>query len=205
MRTIVIASGKGGTGKTTLTALLAHRAAQEGTVVVADADVDAANLPIALRAETVSCEDFAGGSTAVVNPALCIGCAMCARACRFDAILWSDVTSMIQSYSVDPLMCEGCGLCVHLCPSDAIELVPNIAGVSCVGQATTGSISYGELKPAQDLSGKLVTKVRELADGLAKENEADWILVDGPPGIGCPVIASVTGADVLIAVTLSVR
>ncbi len=201
MKTVVIASGKGGTGKTTLTALLAHRAALEGTVVVADADVEAANLPIALRAESTSCEEFAGGATAVVDPALCVACCMCARACRFDAILWPDETSFAQTYRVDPLVCEGCGLCAELCPSDAITMVPSIAGRACVGTAATGPIAFGELQPAQDLSGKLVTAVRERGDALADEHEADWILVDGPPGIGCPVIASVSGADVLVAVT----
>lgn len=201
MKTVVIASGKGGTGKTTLTALLAHRAALEGTVVVVDADVEAANLPIALRAESTSCVEFPGGATAVVDPTRCIACCMCARACRFDAIIWPDETSFAQTYRVDPLVCEGCGLCAELCPSDAITMVPGIAGRACAGTATTGPIAYGELQPAQDLSGKLVTAVRERGDALADEHEADWILVDGPPGIGCPVIASVSGADLLVAVT----
>jgi MinD superfamily P-loop ATPase len=196
MRTIVVASGKGGTGKTTLAALLAHFLARDRPIVVADCDVEASNLPLALRAEITSRQAFAGAEKAVVDEYACSGCEICLDNCRFEAIS----SSYDGIAEVDEWSCEGCGACATACPSGAISMEPREAGESLTGTCSTGSIVYGRLHPGQDLSGKLVTAVREHARDLAEEVGAELVLVDGPPGIGCPVIASISGADGLLAV-----
>lgn len=196
MKTLVIASGKGGTGKTTLSALFARFAAQARPLVVADCDVEASNLPLALRAEVTSREAFPGSEKAVVGEDLCSGCERCLDSCRFDAI------SMLVDGAarIDEWACEGCGACAPACSSGAISLEPRQAGELLGGECCSGAIVFGQLQPGQDLSGKLVTSVRERAKALAEEQGADLVLVDGPPGIGCPVIASISGADGLLAV-----
>lgn len=201
MKTVVIASGKGGTGKTTLTALFALLAAREGKVVVADADVEASNLPIALAAQTRSCEKFQGGAVARIEPITCANCGMCARVCRFDAIVVPARGNERERHSVDPWACEGCGACLWACRYGAIKMVKATAGEACIGTALTGPIAFGQLGPGEDLSGRLVTEVRERAKNAAVDHGADYLLIDGPPGIGCPVIAAITNTDILVAVT----
>lgn len=193
MKTLVIASGKGGTGKTTLTAVFAQAASRNGRVVLADCDVEASNLPIALHADLTSCESFPGAAKAVVDPWLCAGCGACVEACRFSAARLVDMRAV-----VDPWACEGCGACAVACQRGAIVMEQGTAGMAAVGAAATGAIAFGQLDPGQDLSGKLVTEVRRSAAEMA-EGEA-LLLIDGPPGVGCPVIASVTNADLLLAV-----
>ncbi|MGA9760992.1 MAG: ATP-binding protein [Gaiellaceae bacterium] len=196
MKTLVVASGKGGTGKTTLSALFAGFSAQEHPLVVADCDVEASNLPLALRTEITSREAFAGSEKAVVDEDLCSGCERCLDSCRFDAIsMLFDGTAQIDEWS-----CEGCGACATACRRGAISLEPRQAGELFGGECSTGAIVFGQLQPGQDLSGKLVTSVRERAKALAEQRGAELVLVDGPPGIGCPVIASISGADGLLAV-----
>jgi MinD superfamily P-loop ATPase len=196
MKTLVVASGKGGTGKTTLAALFARFAARERPLVVADCDVEASNLPLALGAEIRSREAFAGSEKAVVDEDLCIGCERCLDSCRFDAIS----TLVDGTARVDEWSCEGCGACATACPHGAISLEPRQAGELLAGECSAGAIVFGQLRPGQDLSGKLVTSVRERAKALAEERGAGLVLVDGPPGIGCPVIASISGADGIVAV-----
>jgi len=198
MRTVVFASGKGGTGKTTLAALAAHAWAPRG-VVLADCDVEAANLPIALGARETGARPFAGGGAAVIDQELCRGCGACARVCRFDAIV-PGRTGSRPTLVVDAFACEGCGACVEQCPDGAISMTGTIAGRVVEAVSTAGPMVYGELEPGEDLSGKLVTEVRGAAVRIAEAGGVQTVLVDGPPGVGCPVTASVTNADLLVAV-----
>lgn len=195
MKTIALASGKGGTGKTTITALFALFASGESSVVVVDADVEASNLPIALGAEHVLCQPFPGTSTAVIDTDVCTGCGLCVQACRFDAVGQQAQAGM---YVVDPWSCEGCGHCAYVCPAGAIQLEGSRAGAACVADSRVGRMAFGQLEPGEDLSGRLVTEVRQL--GVQQAAQADYLLIDGPPGTGCPVIASLANVDMLVAV-----
>lgn len=196
MKTVVVASGKGGTGKTTLSAVFARTASEWLAVVVADGDVEASNLPLALHTTDVSCTPFAGGSRAVIDRDACTGCNRCAHVCRFGAI--SPETS--GKYVIDPFACEGCRRCVSSCPARAIAMVPATAGEACSGVSTVGPIAFGQLGPGEDLSGRLVTEVRRLASEAAEQHAADLVVIDGPPGVGCPLISAVASTDMLIAV-----
>lgn len=196
-RRVVFASGKGGTGKTTLAALMAIHAAREMPLVLADCDVEAANLPLALGAEDVSREPFAGWPAAAIDAAACNSCGVCLQVCRFEAVVYSGVR---RDFSIDPLLCEGCALCASACPYDAIVLTPRESGEVIVARSAAGPLVYGRLRPGQDLSGKLVTEVRTLADRLADDGAAELVLVDGPPGTGCPATAAIANTDLLIAV-----
>ena len=191
-----MASGKGGTGKTTLTALFAHLASAGLRVTVADADVEASNLPLALRVGAVACETFEGGGKAVIAEDACAGWALCVDVCRFEAI--SALPS--GSYGVDPFACEGCRRCVTVCPNGAISIHAGRAGEVCDGDSAIGPVAFGQLGPGEDLSGKLVTEVRRHADTAAERHAAQVLLIDGPPGIGCPLIAAVANADLVVAV-----
>jgi MinD superfamily P-loop ATPase len=195
MRTIVVASGKGGTGKTTLTAAFAHLAARDHRIVVADADVEGSNLPLALRVRTDECVAFSGGVEALVDRAACSACGECATVCRFGAIVAEQ-----DAYSVDSFSCEGCGRCIRVCPTAAIRMVPRDAGEACIGHSEVGPAAFGQLGPGQDLSGRLVTEVRRLAADAVERSDAELLLIDGPPGIGCPLIAAVANTDLLVAV-----
>lgn len=199
MRTVVFASGKGGTGKTTLTALASHVWARRG-VVLADCDVEAANLPIALAASEESSRPFPGGSVAVIDQDVCRGCGACARVCRFDAIVPGSVSFTRPTLAVDAFSCEGCGACVSQCPDHAIAMTSSIAGRIVTAASAVGPLVYGELEPGEDLSGKLVTEVRGAAREIADRTGAELLVVDGPPGVGCPVIASVTNTDLVVGV-----
>lgn len=196
MKSVVVASGKGGTGKTTLTAVFAHLAARHLAVAVSDADVEASNLPLALHVRDASCTDFPGLATASILPAECSECGRCVESCRFDAI----ALHASGSYVVDPFACEGCGRCATVCPSGAIVMAPSSAGEACRGTSVLGPIALGQLGPGQDLSGKLVTEVRRLGRDAAQEHSADVLLIDGPPGTGCPLIAAVASTDLVVAV-----
>lgn len=200
MKQLVILSGKGGTGKTTVAAALTHLAAQTGgtgskRVVIADADVDAANLGLVLAPVTQETHDFTGGKVAVVDPALCIACGRCAEVCRFDAVREGD------AYTVDPIACEGCAACTYECRVNAIEMEPQHVGQWFVATTRYGPLYHAHLFAGQENSGKLVTLVKQMARLRAFDDAADLLLVDGPPGIGCPVIAALSGADLALIVT----
>ncbi|MDY0340357.1 MAG: ATP-binding protein [Coriobacteriia bacterium] len=202
MQRIIFASGKGGTGKTTLTALTARLLAEGGTpIALADCDVEAANLPIALGAQETSREPFAGGSKAVLDPDVCRGCGACALVCRFDALSTDENYYRTHAYVIDPWACEGCGACVPACLFDAITMVQSQAGEVISAEASIGPMVYGRLAPGEDLSGKLVTEVRRQADALAAERSLEAMWIDGPPGVGCPAIAAITGTDLVVGVT----
>ena len=189
IREIVIVSGKGGTGKTSLAAAFAALA-KNG--ILCDADVDAADLHLLMQPEVKERTDFMGGSKAVINPDLCTGCGTCLTLCRFDAI--SD------RYEVDPIRCEGCGVCVDFCPEQAIEFPVQRCGEWYISATRFGPMVHARLGIAEENSGRLVSLVRKETRQLAEERGLELILTDGPPGIGCPVIAAIGGATALVIV-----
>ena len=189
IREIVIVSGKGGTGKTSLAAAFAALA-KNG--ILCDADVDAADLHLLMQPEVKEQTDFMGGSKAVIDPDLCTGCGTCRTLCRFDAI--SD------RYEVDPIRCEGCGVCVDFCPEQAIAFPVQRCGEWYVSDTRFGPMVHARLGIAEENSGRLVSLVRKETRQLAEERGLDLILTDGPPGIGCPVIAAIGGATALVIV-----
>lgn len=196
MKELVILSGKGGTGKTTVAAALAHLAAQEARLVLADADVDAANLELVVGAEVEARHEFHGGKEAIVDPALCTACGRCAEVCRFGAIIPGE-----PAYAVDDVLCEGCAVCFYQCPAEAIRMQEALDGYWLLSRSRYGPMVHGSLRAGRENSGKLVALVKEKARGLVEQTGADLLLVDGPPGIGCAVIASLSGASLVLAVT----
>jgi MinD superfamily P-loop ATPase len=195
MKQLVILSGKGGTGKTTVTAALAHLASRERAIVMADADVDAANLELVLDPTKLETQDFAGGKAAVIDAAECTGCGTCAEVCRFDAIVPSDGV-----YRVEGLACEGCAACYYQCPSEAIRMEEQRDGQWFRSDTRFGPLFHAHLFAGQENSGKLVTMVKQQARQQVLDTQAALLLVDGPPGIGCPVIAACSGADLALHV-----
>jgi MinD superfamily P-loop ATPase len=195
LKEIVVISGKGGTGKTSLTSSFAVLG---GTaLVVADCDVDAADMHLLLNPKTEYEEDFYSGKTAVIETEGCVHCYKCKNVCRFDAINVID-----GEFVVDELNCEGCSYCFHICPTRTIKMPDALSGKFFISKSRLGStLVHARLNIAADNSGKLVTKVRDEAKRVAKEEKKKLILVDGPPGIGCPVVASLTGADLAVIVT----
>ena len=192
MREIVVLSGKGGTGKTTLTAALAHRAKSP---IICDLDVDAPDMHLLLRPGKEMVTKFMSGHEAVIRPEACERCGTCASACQYDAIQDEDPPR------VNPLKCEGCKLCVALCPAEAIDFVPNHCGDWYRSRTRFGTMVHAQLFPAEENSGRLVALLRQQARALAEDRGLDLILSDGPPGIGCPVIAALSGIDLAVLVT----
>lgn len=193
MKELVIISGKGGTGKTSVTgsfAALAKRA------VLADCDVDAADLYLLLQPDVQEEHDFYSGHEAVIREADCIGCGQCAELCRFDA-----VEAAGSVFCIDPVACEGCGVCVHFCPEKAIDFPDALCGKWFISKTRHGRMVHARLGIAAENSGKLVSTVRQQARQFATAIQSSWLIVDGPPGTGCPVIASITGADTVLVVT----
>ncbi len=190
MKQIVIISGKGGTGKTVVAGALAALASNK---IMVDGDVDAANLHLLLQPVVRSRHEFRSGRTAVIDEKLCTRCGTCIEVCRFKAIR-PDIT-------MEPFSCEGCGLCSRICPCGAIRMEENIAGEWFVSDTRFGPFVHAKLGVAQANSGKLVAKVRQTAEELAVKQNAQYVIIDGPPGIGCPVIASLSGVDCALVVT----
>ena len=193
MKELVIISGKGGTGKTSVTASFAALAKK---AVLADCDVDAADLHLILNPKIKETHDFYSGHEAIIRPADCTACGLCQTLCRFEAIQESEGTLEIVSSS-----CEGCGVCVEFCPAKAIDFPSRLCGEWFQSQTRFGPLLHARLGIGAENSGKLVSTVRSQARQFAQAILSDWILVDGPPGTGCPVIASITGADAVLAVT----
>lgn len=190
MKQIVVISGKGGTGKTMLTGAFAALAENK---IMADCDVDAANLHLLLNPSVKERHLFKSGASAKINPSLCTFCGQCITACRFQAIN--------PEFVVNPIHCEGCGLCARLCPVNAVHMEENTAGEWFVSETRYGPFVHAKLGIAEENSGKLVAKVRQTAKELADKNQANYVIVDGPPGIGCPVIASLSGVNLAVVVT----
>lgn len=193
MKEIVIASGKGGTGKTSLAATFASLAAAEAKTVLADCDVDAADLHLILSPEVLERLPFVSGVEARIDGGKCLSCGKCAQLCRYGGILREG-----KSYRVDS--CEGCGVCARFCPSGAISLEPRHCGEWFRSSTRFGPFVHARLAPLAENSGKLVALVRREARKAAEETGADYLVVDGCPGVGCPVISSITGADLVVAV-----
>ncbi|MDX9754380.1 MAG: ATP-binding protein [bacterium] len=200
MKEIVVISGKGGTGKTSLTASFA---ALTPRLAIADCDVDAADLHLILDPKPVARAKFSGGSRARILAGHCTACGKCEELCRFDAIYYDGPGNGIveKTYRVDPIACEGCGVCAWFCTDKAIEFAPAVNGEWYKSETRFGPMVHAKLGIAEENSGKLVTLVRKEAVAIALERGLDGVLVDGSPGIGCPVIASVTGADQVLIVT----
>jgi MinD superfamily P-loop ATPase len=190
MKQLAVVSGKGGTGKTSVVASLAALA--RGRAVNADCDVDAPDLHLILRPQIRERREFFGIKRAVIDPERCTGCLSCQDHCRFGAI--SDL-------EIDPLACEGCGVCRLVCPAQAVEMVDRHSGFAYISETRYGPLVHAELLPGEEASGKLVAMVREMARDLASSLGLDLVLIDGSPGIGCPVIASLSGVDLALVVT----
>ncbi|RUM33842.1 MAG: (4Fe-4S)-binding protein [Archaeoglobus sp.] len=191
---LTVISGKGGTGKTTVTAQLAYTLSRIRRIVIADCDVDAPNLHILLNPEVVEEKPFSGLKKAKITDR-CVSCGLCYKLCRFDAIVEND-----GRYEVDEKSCEGCSLCYNACPEEAIEMVEGIRGKIFVSNTKIGRMVHAILFPGEENSGKLVMEVKELAKAEADSTGAAAIVVDGAPGIGCPVIASLASTDIALIV-----
>jgi MinD superfamily P-loop ATPase len=189
MKEIVILSGKGGTGKTTIVGSFAALAKGK---VLADCDVDAADLHLLLSPLVKQENEFWSGQVACIDEERCTQCGLCQELCRFNAI---------TDFRVDPVSCEGCGFCSHICPVEAITMKENMSGHWFVSDTSYGPLVHARLGIAQENSGKLVAVVRQQAKRIAEEQALDYIISDGPPGIGCPVISSLSGASLALLVT----
>ena len=221
MKELVVISGKGGTGKTSL---VGSFAAQAERVVTADCDVDAADLHLLLAPKIERRSSFSGGKVASINPDLCNGCGKCEELCRYGAVKKVDSGTAAKFeisfgkearerkhgsahhgrhalYTIDKIACEGCGVCAYFCPQEAISFDDEENGEWYFSSTRFGPMAHARLLPGAENSGKLVTIVRNEAKRIAEEDGIDLVLIDGSPGIGCPVIASVSGADLALVVT----
>lgn len=200
MKEIVVISGKGGTGKTSI---VASFAALANKAVLADCDVDAADLHLVLEPDVKETHDFSGGKLASIITEKCIGCGKCEEVCNFDAVRFNGPANDVaeKTYTIDPIACEGCAVCVHFCPVDAIEFKDVINGRWFISETRFGPMVHARLGIAQENSGKLVSLIRKKAKQIATEQNRNLIIADGSPGIGCPVIASITAADLVLVVT----
>lgn len=192
LKELVVLSGKGGTGKTSITASLATLCSDSALV---DCDVDAADLHLIMQPTVLRREAFSGGKRARIDSQRCNDCGKCFELCRFGAVLKDNATT------IDPIACEGCGVCAHFCTRQAIALEPVVNGEWFVSETRSGPMVHAQLGIAEENSGKLVSLIRREARLVAHEHGARTLIVDGSPGIGCPVIASITGADLALIVT----
>ncbi|MBC8209226.1 MAG: 4Fe-4S binding protein [Desulfobulbaceae bacterium] len=192
MKEVIIVSGKGGTGKTSLIGSLAELAENK---VLVDCDVDAADLHLLLAPTIIAEHDFIAGVKATVLAESCNSCGLCEELCQFGAV------TMNQQALINEMSCEGCGVCAHFCPEQAIKLHDHHCGHWFQSQTKYGPLVHAQLMPGEENSGKLVTKIKQEARQLAEAQGLDLLLVDGSPGIGCPVIASLSNADMIVAVT----
>jgi len=190
MKHIVVISGKGGTGKTTLTASLCALADKP---VIIDCDVDAADMHLLLHPTVRQRETFSGGKYAVIDSVKCVACGKCRAVCRFEAIS--------AEFKTDIFSCEGCGLCERVCPPKAIQMEDRLSGKWFVSDTKYGTMVHAELGIGEENSGKLVSKIKQAALAIAQENKTEWLIADGPPGTGCPVMASLSGANLAVIVT----
>ena len=198
MKELVVISGKGGTGKTSIAASFAVLADRP---VIADCDVDAADLHLILSPKVIQRHEFRSGHEAVIRQQDCTGCGACSLHCRFDAVKIEEKTLGVTTFSIDPISCEGCGVCVRFCPAQAIDFPERRCGEWMVSETRCGPMVHARLDVAAENSGKLVSTVRREARRIAENEHRPIVIVDGPPGIGCPVIASVTGASQVLVVT----
>ncbi len=198
MRELVVISGKGGTGKTSVAASLAVLSDRP---VIADCDVDAADLHLVFQPVVRERSEFYSGHRAVIRRNICTGCGACRNVCRFDAVGMVDTAPGDSVYFIDSTACEGCGACVRFCPAGAIDFPERHCGQWMVSDTRVGPMVHGRLGTAAENSGRLVSLIRSEARRVANADDRRSIIIDGPPGIGCPVIASVTGATMVLVVT----
>jgi len=209
MKQILVISGKGGTGKTILTASFASLTKNK---VMADCDVDAADLHLILHPKIKEKHEFKGLPKAFINQEKCTNCGECAKVCRYGAVINIDARYKMQDtkyknkkdnpqFLIDANSCEGCAICMHVCPVDAISMKDTISGEWYISETKYGPMVHAKLGIAEENSGKLVSVVRQHAKSLAQEKNLDYVIIDGPPGIGCPVIASLSGIDIALIVT----
>ena len=194
MKEITILSGKGGTGKTTISSSFANLANQ---AVMADTDVDAANLHLMNNAKIIQENNFYSGFSSYIETEKCIQCGQCFDICRFDGVK----IDKNNNYKIDSVACEGCGACEYICPQNAILSKARLTGVTKLSETKLGPLVHAKLGNGEDNSGKLVTEVRKNASELVKKLQYPLLIVDGPPGIGCPVIASLTNSNGIVLVT----
>lgn len=195
MKEIVILSGKGGTGKTSVAGAFAILAGKEA--VIGDCDVDAANMHLLLRPDFLNETDFYGGDVAVIDTDICTSCGICLEKCRFDAI-----TTDNNDYAITPLDCEGCGYCEIVCPVGAIAMVPRKTGKMYISRTRAGNqMVHASMEAGAENSGKLVTRIKQETRQIAERENVPYIIIDGSPGLGCPVIASLSGARLVVLVT----
>jgi MinD superfamily P-loop ATPase len=195
MKEIVVISGKGGTGKTSLAASLAILSGEES--IIADCDVDAADMHLLLSPDFGHRENFFSGQMATIDSDICNSCGLCMEKCRFDAIETNG-----SGYFVKPIDCEGCGYCARICPVEAINMKDQLAGEFYVSTTRiNNTLVHAKLSPGAENSGKLVAKVKNEARNLAEKENKEYVIADGSPGIGCPVISSLSGADFVVMVT----
>jgi len=204
MKEIVIISGKGGTGKTSL---VASFAALSRKAVLADCDVDAADLHLILKPTVKQRRDFIGGKLARIKSGYCVACGKCEEVCRFDAVFYDGPGNgtVEKTFRIDPIACEGCGVCAWFCDYNAIAFEPHVCGKLFVSSTRYGPMVHARLDIAEENSGKLVTLVRNTAKETAERDGLGTIIIDGSPGIGCPVISSISGTDLVVAVTEPTR
>lgn len=193
MKEIVIISGKGGTGKTSITSSFAALAQNS---VFADCDVDAADLHLILSPDVKETHDFISGHIAKVDSSKCVSCGKCGDLCRFGAVKKTG-----DKFEIEESLCEGCGVCVHFCPAKAIEFPDRNCGEWFISDTRHGPMVHAKLGIGAENSGKLVSLVRKEAREIAEKRNSEYLIVDGPPGIGCPVIASLTGSDAVVVIT----
>lgn len=198
MKQIVIISGKGGTGKTVVTGAFASLAKNK---IMADCDVDAADLHLLLKPEIKKRHEFKSGVTAFIDKELCSQCGQCVQVCRFSAVEIGKNVSGEKEFTIDPIACEGCAFCSFVCPTEAIKMEENISGEWYISDTRFGPFVHARLGIASENSGKLVALVKQKAKELAEKQNCDWIIIDGAPGIGCPVIASLSGIDYALVIT----
>lgn len=199
---LIILSGKGGTGKTSLCAAFAQlngNFQQDAGTVFVDADVDAANLSLVLQPDQPSPNDFWGGSLAEIDTSLCTGCGSCVSVCRYDAVLPDP--DHIPTFRIDPIACDGCAACLNACPQNAVRMVPQQEGHWFQSNTPYGILFHAELFPGKENSGKLVTLIKQKARLWAEDSHIPLVIIDGPPGIGCPVISACAGTDLGLIVT----
>lgn len=189
---LAVISGKGGTGKTMVTAALSRLL--KGSMVLADCDVDAANLDLLLHPKLIRADPFMGMKTAAIDPALCVQCGECREHCRFDAIERDG-----DAYRVSPLRCEGCAVCTYVCPVSAVTMQPRQTGEILYSETDRGHLVHARLVPGAGNSGLLVHAVKKTA--MERDGSCDLFLIDGPPGTGCPLISTISGVDAVLAVT----
>ncbi|MFP4017100.1 MAG: 4Fe-4S binding protein [Halanaerobiales bacterium] len=190
MRKITVISGKGGTGKTTV---VSNLAALADNLVLADCDVDAPNMHLLMQPDIQEDKVFISAKLAVKDKNKCINCGKCREACRFNAV--------DEEFEINPIKCDGCGVCVYICPEGALRLEEQETGHIFISTTRFAPMVHARLKAGAENSGKLVSRVRDFADKIAEEKGKDLVLVDGSPGIGCPVIASLKGIDYSLVVT----